>query len=231
MRHFILNRNALIVTVGILISSLMAVPRATAQAQSEIQFTITGVGRVTLEPDFAIVVFTVNAIGKTAQGAIAENARAVEALIKKLRTFVFHGDRIETAGFRLAPDRGGFLVMTQVQVRTTQVKEVGRLIDLAIRGGADEVNTVGFGRSHTKQATQQAVREAMQQAREHADAVAAGLGMRVIRIVWIEPSLEQLEGPLALASPDATARASSAQIQPGLLTLTARVNIRFMLGP
>ncbi len=219
--------------IGLLIGSrAAALPTAQGQSQSEVQFAITGVGRVTLEPDFAIVVFTVQTISKTAQGAMNENARSVAALVKQLQAFVRRGDRIETAGFRLGPDRGGFFVFTQVQVRTTQVKGVGRLVDLAIRGGADEVTAVGFGREHAREAAQQAVREALERARENADAVAAGLGLRSIRVISIEPSLEELEGPMVLREADVSqARASNSQIQPGLLTLTARVTVRFVLAP
>ncbi len=45
------------------------------------QFDITGVGRVGLEPDYSIVVFAVRSISRTAQGAITDDARAVEALM------------------------------------------------------------------------------------------------------------------------------------------------------
>jgi len=209
------------------------VPAASAQPPPEVQFDITGVGRVGLEPDYGIVVFAVRSISRTAQGAIGENARAIDALTKALRTFTRPGDRIETAGFQLGPERGGFVVVNQVQVRTTQVKEVGRLIDLAVGAGADDISAVAFGREHTKEAAQRAVREAMQRARENAEAVAAGLGMRVQRITHIEPSLEQIEGPLVARdyAPASRPAMEPTQIQPGRLTLTAHVRVRFLLGP
>ncbi len=204
-------------------------PAAGAQAQPEVRFGVTGRGSVGLEPDYAIVIFAMQSISKTAQGAIADNAAAVEALQKQLRTFIRPGDRIESAGFYLGPERGGFVVVNQVQVRTLQVKEVGRLIDLAVRAGADNVSAVMFGREHTNDAARQAVREAMQNARETAEAVAAGLGLRVLRTTQIEPSLEQIEGPLAAR--DYARSSAETQIQPGRLTLTAQVRMYFVLGP
>ncbi len=213
----------------------VATDRQRVQAQGErpeVQFAVNGVGRVTLDPDFGIVVFSIETIGTTAQGAIRENAARMEALLKHLRAAAKPGDRIETAGFRLAAQRRGYVVINQVQVRTTQVKEIGSLIDLAIRGGADDVSSVAFGRENTKQAAQQAVREAMQHARETAEAVSAGMGMRVARVTHIEPTVEHLEGPLALSEAyDAARRSAVTPIVPGLLTLTARVHMRFVLLP
>ncbi len=182
MRQMLLRLTGLVAIASLILGGLMRpLPAGATQAQTDVEFSSTGIGRVTLEPDFAIVTFTVRAFSKTAQGAVAENAKNVESLIKQLRMFVRTGDRIETSGFRLAPNYRGFLVGTDVQVRTTQVKDVGRLIDMGIRGGADEVSSVGFGREHTKEATQEAVRQAIQQARESAGAVAAGLGLRPVR--------------------------------------------------
>jgi len=227
-----LRETVAILCAGILLGGLVAPARTAAQSPSEVQFSATGVGRVAMDPDFAIVVFTVHAISKTAQGAITENAASADVLTKQLRGFVRPGDRIETAGFGLARDRGAFLAVSQILVRTLQIKEVGRLIDLAVRGGAEEVSAVSFGREHTKDAAQQAVRQAMQAARENAGAVAAGLGLRSVRIVSIEPSLEEVEGPMAVRSTDlARAVEGGTQIQPGLLTLSARVTIRFVLSP
>lgn len=233
MRLTMLYRVVLLIIAGLVMGVLVApIPQVTAQPQPEVQFYATGVGRVRLEPDFAIVAFSVQAISKTAQGAIAENARSVEALLKQLRAHTQPGERIETAGFHLGPVAGGFVVVNQVQVRTTRVKEVGRLIDLAVRAGADDVSSVGFGREHTKEAARQAVREAMQRARESAEAVAAGLSMRVLGIVSIEPSLEQIEGPmLERQAAQRSGAADATEIQPGLLTLTAQVRIHFLLGP
>ena len=72
----------------------------------------------------------------------------------------------------------------------------------------------------------------MQRARENAEAVAAGLGMRVLRIMSIEPSLEQIEGPMVFNQAALRSGAADAtQIQPGALTLTAQVRIHFVLGP
>lgn len=216
---------------SVTLPALAASRSAAAQSEpAEVQFNSTGVGRVSVEPDVAVVVFSVRAISKTAQGAVGDNVRNVDALLKSLRAFAGSGDRIETAGFRLVPVAAGFVVATDIQVRTTRVKDVGRLIDVGIRGGADEVASIGFGREHTRQATQAAVQQAIAQARESAAAVAAGLGLRSIRIVSIEPSVEQPEGAMVLHS---TAKAASAEsaIQPGLLTLTVRVAIRFVLAP
>lgn len=224
-------------TVLIAISSLVfgglvpSLSTVAANSQSDVEFSSTGIGRVALEPDFAIVIFTVRAVSKTAQGAVSENAKNVENVIKQLRGFVRPGDRIETTGFGLAPSYRGFLVSTDVQVRTTQVKDLGRLIDMGVRGGADEVSSVGFGREHTKEAIQEAVRQAIQQARESAGAVAAGLGLRPVRMLSIEPSVEQPQGPMAVKDAARAASSAESQIQPGLLTLTARVSIRFVLAP
>jgi uncharacterized protein YggE len=233
MRLTMLYRVMLLIIAGLVMGALMApISQATAQPQPEVQFYGSGVGRVRLEPDYAIVVFAVQAISKTAQGAIAENAKSVEALLRQLRAHIQPGDRIETAGFHLGPGYGGFVVVNRVQVRTTRVKDVGGLIDLGVRAGADDVSSVGFGREHTKEAAQQAVREAMQRARENAEAVAAGLGMRVLRIMSIEPSLEQIEGPMVFNQAALRSGAADAtQIQPGALTLTAQVRIHFVLGP
>ncbi|MBI3998397.1 MAG: SIMPL domain-containing protein [Armatimonadetes bacterium] len=225
---------AMLVVLGVLAVGARS-PLAAQPERLDVQFAVNGVGRVTLEPDFAVLAFSIETIGTTAQAAIRDNAARVEVLLKHLREVARPGDRIETAGFRLAAQRRGYVVVNQVQVRTLQMKEIGAIIDVAARGGADDVAMVAIGREHTRQAAQQAVREAMQRARETADAVAAGLGMRVGRIVSIEPTVEHVEGPLAMPVAADTLRAmrssSEPTIMPGLLTLTARVHMRFVLAP
>src|SRR3970282_2907764 len=95
-----------------------------------------------------ISVFACRPTSRTAQGAIGENARAIDALTKALRTFTRPGDRIETAGFQLGPERGGFVVVNQGQGRTSQVTEVGRLIDLAVGAGAGGNRAGGLRGGH-----------------------------------------------------------------------------------
>ena len=223
----------LTLVTGLALSTLAATSPAGGQsAKSEVRFNNTGVGRMSVEPDFAVVVFSVRAISKTAQGAVAENTRNVDALLNALHAFTGSGDRIETAGFQLAPVSGAYLVATEVQVRTLRVKDVGRLIDVGVRGGADRVASIGFGREHTKEAIQAAVQQAIVQARENAAAVAAGLGLRSIRIVSIEPSIDQPEGAMVLHVVAARENASpESTIQAGPLTLTAHVAIQFLLAP
>ena len=75
MRLTMLYRVMLLIIAGLVMGALVApISQATAQPQPEVQFYASGVGRVRLEPDYAIVVFAVQAISKTA--AIGSRPRA-----------------------------------------------------------------------------------------------------------------------------------------------------------
>src|SRR3989304_6358208 len=82
-------------------------PAAAQGDRPEVHFTVNGLGRVTLEPDFAVLVFSIETIGTTPQAAMRDNATRIETLLKHLREVTKPGDRVETAGFRLSAQRRG----------------------------------------------------------------------------------------------------------------------------
>lgn len=178
----------------------------------------------------------------TAQQAAAENTRKVEKVLAALRSELGTGAAIKTVNYSLNPDYApmreggapritGYIASNIVQVRTTELTKVGKLIDAAIKADANNINRVEFTLKDQSQAVTQALREATQRARLKADAIASSLGLRVIRILEVDEGGGGRPMPYNMSRMRYDAMESATQIEPGTVDVQALVTITAEMGP
>jgi uncharacterized protein len=144
---------------------------------------------------------------------------------------------IRTTGYSLNPNyryprEGGRPIITGytatnvVQVKTERLAEVGKLIDQATQSGANTIQRLQFTVKNENATLAQALRDAATNAREKANALAAALGLRIIRIASV------MEGEPAHVIPMARERAMTMQsaeaavptpVEPGTVDVRATV--------
>jgi len=159
----------------------------------------TGEAVILAKPDLATIDIGVITQAATAKAAASENARKQDAVITALRKALGPAAEIKTIGYSLSPvyvyprEGGqprvtGFSASNVVQVKTSDLTQVGTVIDTATQTGANNINSLQFTLKDDQAVRAQALREAAIKAKAKADALASALGLRIVRVLHVEES-------------------------------------------
>jgi hypothetical protein len=120
-----------------------------------------------------------------------------------------------------------------VQVRLDDLGRVGRVIDAATQAGSNNVQDIRFALRDEEMPRAEALREAAQNARRDADALAAALDLRVVRIRAVgEEAPEVRPMPLyAQRMSVAAAAAPATPVEAGTIDVSATVNLTVEVAP
>lgn len=193
-----------------------------------------GQASVSFMPDQAKIDFAVVTQAATAHEAASTNADQSGNLMTQLRSLLGAQADIKTVNYSLTPIYSnprdgsnpaltGYTAMNTIEVTTTQLPAVGRVIDTAIAAGANRVQGLRFGLRDEEPARGQALRAAALQAKAHADAMAAGLGLKTGAVHSIEEGAAVRVIPFIQAQ-GAVAGAST-PVEPGLVQVQANVTL------
>jgi uncharacterized protein len=150
-----------------------------------------GEAEVKAEPDLARIGIAVETRGSEAEAAVEENARLANAVIEALKDFGLAEDDIKTGSYRLNSYRERFdgrpegeevityHVTNEVVVTTTRLDEVGEMIDLAVKAGANNINYINFELENPQELRMEALKLATEQAAEKAEAIAESAGEKI----------------------------------------------------
>jgi uncharacterized protein len=219
---------------------------AAAQAPTPVSspfIEVSGSATVAVAPDRVRASFAVETQGPDAEQAAARNAQLMDAVIRAVRGSGVAGVKVETFGYNLRPDYtvtedrpiqvqviAGYTALNNVRASATDVAAAGRLIDAAIRAGANRVSSLAFEASDTGPARQEALTNAVRAATAQAETMARALGRTLGPPLEVRGGAEQ---PYPRAGGDVMFRALEAvdtPIEAADLTVSASVTIRFALG-
>ena len=105
----------------------------------------------------------------------------------------------------------------------------GRIIDTAIQAGATQISGISLGLRDDEPARLQALRAAGQVARARAEAVAAGLGVRLGAVLTADSSGGSAAPVDRIATP--APGAAPTVIEPGTLSVSAAVSVEYEIAP
>ena len=113
---------------------------------------------------------------------------------------------------------------------TTNLSQVGKLLDTGTQAGATRVQGITFGLKDPEPLRLQALRQAAQKARTHADAMASGAGLHLGNVLALDEggSVPRVITPVLTAAPTA---GTTTPIDPGTVSVTATVNMEIELVP
>ena len=184
---------------------------------------VTGESDAKVPPDTAVVTLSVVTQSRGALDAQQQNARKSEAVINAVKAVAGASPEVETSDYSLEPQRDygggmprivGYEARNTVRVTTAALDSVGAVIDAATGAGANSVEGVGFILRESNQARGRALGDASRQAMQKAEAMAAAMGGRIVRVV------EQREGGFPERPTELNANASaSANADTGNLSL------------
>jgi len=178
---------------------------------------VTGESESKVPPDTAVVVLSVVTQSRGALDAQQQSARKSEAVIGAVKAVAGANPEVETSDYSLEPQRDyrggmprivGYEARNSVRVTTSALDNVGAVIDAATGAGANSVDSVNFILRESNAARGKALGDASRQAMQKAEAMAAAMNGRMVRVV------EQREGgfperPTELIGNDASAGLSN----------------------
>lgn len=157
----------------------------------------TGESTLSIKPDVAIIHIGVVTQGATPAAVATQNAKQTDAVLADLRKLLSMSAQLKTAAYSVGPNYqsskpGAPLTITSynatniVEVTLDDVAQVGKAIDAVLQSGASTIKKLQFGLKNPQAARSQVLREAAVLAKSNAEAIAAGLGVHVLRVLSAE---------------------------------------------
>jgi uncharacterized protein YggE len=202
--------------------------------------TVNAEGVVEGRPDMATINLGVTTEGQTAQAALAENARRMQALVQALRRAGVAERDIQTSNVAVYPQQQyregqaplitGYQANNTVTAKVRNIDNTGRVIDAAVAAGGNTVHGVYFSYQDPDRQLDAARRDAIEEARRRAELYASALGMQVVRVVAVnEGGGYSPPVPMPMAVRMEAAQDASTPISPGQIETRINVNVTFEL--
>jgi uncharacterized protein YggE len=197
--------------------------------------TVTGSGSVTVVPNRALFSFGVTTQGRTAAGALAENAAEMRKVIAALKDAGIAAADIQTASVSLSPRYSqdgetilGYTASNTVSATSKDINKAGSIVDAAVAAGANQVSGPSLTRADSGALYRRALKAAVADARTKAATIAAASHARLgaVRSV-VEGSSAPPPVPLAKT---AGAVDTTTPIQPGTQEVDATVTVEFAIA-
>lgn len=205
-------------------------------ATSPREITVTGTGKMDVQPDHAQVQIEVRTEGNNVSTAQQENAVIMNRVIESLIALNIPRDAIQTAAYAIFPNYDfiegrqvlrGYEVQNAITVKMTNISQVGTVIDTAVKNGANHVSAIQFkienADAHYRQALQFAMIDAMAKAKSIAETMHVTLQALPIEI--IEESISA--APIPYRSLQLSNQQYVTPIEPGMITVTANIRVKF----
>jgi uncharacterized protein YggE len=202
----------------------------------------TGEATVTAKPDQAVIEMGVVTQGNTAAAAAAQNARQTETMLSELRKLLGGTSQIKTTNYSVRPTYqypkpgasatvAGYTSTNTVEITLNDLAQVGKVIDAATLSGANIVQKLEYGLKNSRALRVQALREAAAEAKASVEAIAAGLGLRVLRVLSAEEAVPDEEFGMKKKVPSVPpGPAPTTPVEPGTIEVNAIVTLRVEIG-
>ncbi|ATW26842.1 SIMPL domain-containing protein [Candidatus Formimonas warabiya] len=232
---------ALMLVIGLFAGSFLdPAPVASAgdTAQPQNSITVQGTSSITVTPTIAYVSIGVATFNKDATIAQSDNAKKMDLVYKALADLGIPKDKIKTVSYDIHPRYNykdnvsvlaGYDVTNTIQV-TTDLAKVSNVLDMTVKQGVNEANSIYFGITDQERDTiyLQALDQAVVSAKAKATAIAKAAG------VTVKEPFQIIEGSSASAPPITyladvksirAADAASTPISGGELKVEANITI------
>ncbi|MFL7867502.1 MAG: SIMPL domain-containing protein [Anaerolineales bacterium] len=214
-------------------------PLAQQDASTTRTVQVSGAGEMQVEPDTAVVRLGVQTDADTAQTALSQNNRKMQALINSLTDAGVASKNIQTQTIRLSPryDNGGnnndqtlvgYTASNVVEVRTSDLESLGSLLDDAVKAGANTIENIGFEISNSENLTDQVRQAAVENARHKAEQLAKLTGATLGPVLEIQES-SRTPSPVIEQAAAPAASSAAVPISPGSQSISVQVQVTWSL--
>lgn len=229
-----------LVAVSALASPALAADVQIQAAGPVVELTVNET--VKARPDIATVGAGVTSRAPTAVAAMQENAKAMDAVVARIKALGIAKDDIQTTGINLYAQYDydqttqrqvfrGYQASNQVSVTLRKIDDTGKVLDALVAAGATDLNGPSFSIDDDTQAKAQARKTAMERARGQAMEYAQMTGYSGIRLLEITESIS-FNRPMPMMkvmAMDAAASAAPTPVEPGLVGTGVTVTVKYEL--
>jgi uncharacterized protein len=193
---------------------------------------------VRLPPDRAFVTVAAESRASSAREAQRLNTQAMAGVHRRLETLGLADDAVRTLAYELQPEFDyangrqslrGYVARNTVEVRADDIGRVGEIVEAIVSAGATSVRDIRFDLKERDAAERDALRRAVADARARAEAMAAGAGRSLDRILRVEEQGAVVTPPprqmMGMAAEAAAPAPPPVPIEPGDLEIRARVTL------
>jgi uncharacterized protein YggE len=195
-----------------------------------------GSATIAVKPDQAQLDVGVVTNGATAQDASQQNASLSNTVQAALSKVLGSAGTLQTVSYYVTPRYSntpnqtsvivGYTASNTVRVTTTDLSQIGLLIDGANQAGANSVGGLSFGLQNPEPLVEQALTQATKQATAHAVAIAAGLGGKLGAVLSAQEGSSY--APIVVGT--SAGAAVTTPVQTGVVTVYATVTIQVGLA-
>jgi uncharacterized protein YggE len=171
----------------------------------------TGVGIVTVQPDYASVFLWIRSTEKSATESTRKAAIAYQEIVQRLGDIGVAPSDVVTQQFSVgqewkrdedgrAKEFIGYTTSHQLKIRVRDRDKVGQVIDESVAGGARSIEKIEFASTQADSAQQAALAEAVRDAGQRAQIMAAAAGGRLGSLIEVmtEDAVRARGGALGL---------------------------------
>lgn len=199
--------------------------------------TVTGIGELQVAPNYAELRIEVVTQAMDISEAQNENARLINQVIQALLEINIDREDIQTASYNIYPRYDyiegkqvfrGYEVSNAITVKVVDISQVGRVIDVAVKNGANRISSVEFKLANESNYYHQALQIAFMNAVAKANTLAQTMKLPYYPEP-IEITEESEESPPVMfrVASVSTQETYQTPIEQGLITISARLNVKF----
>tara|TARA_R110002051_G_scaffold50724_3_gene97906 strand:+ start:21233 stop:21940 length:708 start_codon:yes stop_codon:yes gene_type:complete len=213
---------------------------ATVAQSVPAQINVTGTGTIAATPDMAYMTLGVVQDAQTAAAAMDAMATAMDSVLAQLRAADIEAADIQTGTLRLDPRYSdyvdgetrrvvGYVASTDVQVQVYDLDNLGNVLDLAVRDGANQMDGLRFDVAEPapflNAARQAAVADAQDKAQLYSQAAGVTLGP-----IMLISEVDNADGPVPLMAEMAFDSArKTVPIAAGEMSISANITMVWAL--
>jgi uncharacterized protein YggE len=218
-----------------LLTIVFALP---AGAEDVRTITVSGEGRVSAEPDMALLRLGVSREARKASDAMRAASEAAAAVLAQVRASGIEARDVQTANVSLSPrwqhDKNnasriiGYVASNDLTVRVRALETLGALMDAVVSDGANQMNGLSFAIAEPQPLQDEARKSAILDARRKAALLAETAGVSLGPVLTVTEG-SAVQPPVAFAR-GAVLESSAVPIAAGELDISARVTVVFAIG-
>lgn len=203
----------------------------------------SGEAAVSVKPDQAVIEIGVISQASTAADVAAQNAKQTDAVLADLARLLGGRDKLKTTIYSVRPDYKlpkpgaaaviyAYSATNIVEVTLDDFAQVGKVVDSASQSGANVIQGLQYRLKNPNTVRAQALRQAAEQAKLSAEAIASGLGLRVIGVLSAEEltSDEEFGMHKKAPPPPPMGAAPPTPLEVGMIDVEVSVIVRVEVG-
>jgi len=211
--------------------------------ESENSIQVTGQSILNVDPDKAEIIIGIETQEENALDSQQGNAEIMEKVMIALKNNGIKTKDIKTYEYSFYPIRDynsksgdyqeiiGYRTTNMIKIMTTDLDNVGKVIDAAASAGANKFQGVSFGLTDEKQEEyiNKVLKEASKNSREKADSIADGLGVKIQNILSASESsyYQPIYRDYDMAKVASGSMESTTEISPGMIQISATVSVSY----